>query len=139
MFLSLSLAVGIVASITFFTDRLDGSLMFESKQFLGGDLKFESSSALDETQFPEGNYAYAVIYEFGSVLASEEKFQLASIKSISSPYPLVGEIELANHENIREIKKTPPEAGTVWLDARLSNLLLLRWEKKLILARRIFL
>ena len=49
MFLSLSLAVGIVASITFFTDRLDGSLMFESKQFLGGDLKFESSSALDET------------------------------------------------------------------------------------------
>ena len=123
MFLSLSLAVGIVASITFFTDRLDGSLMFESKQFLGGDLKFESSSALDETQFPEGNYAYTVIYEFGSVLASEEKFQLASIKSISSPYPLVGEIELANHENIREIKKTPPEAGTVWLDARLSNLL----------------
>tara|TARA_A100001234_G_scaffold69532_1_gene61269 strand:+ start:570 stop:3047 length:2478 start_codon:yes stop_codon:yes gene_type:complete len=123
MFLSLSLAVGIVASITFFTDRLDGSLMFESKQFLGGDLKFESSSALDETQFPEGNYAYTVIYEFGSVLASEQKFQLASIKSISSPYPLVGEIELANHENIREIKKTPPEAGTVWLDARLSNLL----------------
>ena len=53
MFLSLSLAVGIVASITFFTDRLDGSLMFESKQFLGGDLKFESSSALDEKILPD--------------------------------------------------------------------------------------
>ena len=48
MFLSLSLAVGIVASITFFTDRLDSSLMFESKQFLGGDLKFESSTEIDE-------------------------------------------------------------------------------------------
>ena len=43
MFLALSLAVGIVASITFFTDRLDGSLMMESKQFLGGDLKYELS------------------------------------------------------------------------------------------------
>ena len=47
MFLSLSLAVGIVASITFFTDRLDGSLMMESKQFLGGDLKYESDTPLD--------------------------------------------------------------------------------------------
>ena len=79
MFLSLSLAIGIVASITFFTDRLDGSLMFESKQFLGGDLKFESSSALDEKILPDGDYTYSVIYEFGSVLASEKKFQLASI------------------------------------------------------------
>ena len=68
MFLSLSLAVGIVASITFFTDRLDSSLMFESKQFLGGDLKFESSTPLDESVFPEGDYSYTTIYEFGSVL-----------------------------------------------------------------------
>ena len=52
MFLSLSLAVGIVASITFFTDRLDGSLMMESKQFLGGDLKYESDTPLDESSFP---------------------------------------------------------------------------------------
>ena len=71
MFLSLTLAVGIVSSITFFTDRLDSSLMFESKQFLGGDLKFESSSALDESNFPDGNYTYATIYEFGSVLGAK--------------------------------------------------------------------
>ena len=68
MFLSLSLAVGIVASITFFTDRLDGSLMMESKQFLGGDLKYESDTPLDESSFPIGDYSYAGIYEFGSVL-----------------------------------------------------------------------
>ena len=123
MFLSLSLAVGIVASITFFTDRLDGSLMFESKQFLGGDLKFESSSALDEKILPDGDYTYAVIYEFGSVLASEKKFQLASIKSVSPPYPLIGEIEINNDKSIREVKKSPPNIGQVWLDIRLSNLL----------------
>ena len=123
MFLSLSLAVGIVASITFFTDRLDGSLMFESKQFLGGDLKFESSSALDEKILPDGDYTYAVIYEFGSVLASEKKFQLASIKSVSPPYPLIGEIEINNDKSVKEVKKSPPNIGQVWLDIRLSNLL----------------
>ena len=63
MFLSLSLAVGIVASITFFTDRLDGSLMFESKQFLGGDLKFESSSALDEKIFIKFSHQIIQFYD----------------------------------------------------------------------------
>ena len=105
MFLSLSLAVGIVASITFFTDRLDSSLMFESKQFLGGDLKFESSTPLDESVFPAGDYSYTTIYEFGSVLGSDTNFQLASIKSVSSPYPLVGEIEILDSNNKKIIKK----------------------------------
>ena len=123
MFLSLSLAVGIVASITFFTDRLDSSLMFESKQFLGGDLKFESSTPLDESVFPEGDYSYTTIYEFGSVLGSDTNFQLASIKSVSSPYPLVGEIEIQDSNGKKIIKKNPPISGKVWLDARLASLL----------------
>ena len=123
MFLSLTLAVGIVSSITFFTDRLDSSLMFESKQFLGGDLKFESSSALDESNFPDGNYTYATIYEFGSVLGAKNNFQLSSVKSVSSPYPLVGEIEILKKDNDKVIKTSPPKSGEVWLDSRLARLL----------------
>ena len=123
MFLSLTLAVGIVASITFFTDRLDSSLLFESKQFLGGDLKFESSSALDETNFPDGSYTYATIYEFGSVLGAKNNFQLSSVKSVSSPYPLVGEIEILKKGNDKVIKRSPPKSGEVWLDSRLARLL----------------
>jgi putative ABC transport system permease protein len=111
MFLSLSLAVGIVASITFFTDRLDSSLMMESKQFLGGDLKYESSTPLDESIFPAGDFSYAVIYEFGSVLGSTNKFQLASIKSISPPYPLVGATEILKINNEKVIKTNPPSLG----------------------------
>ena len=123
MFLSLSLAVGIVASITFFTDRLDSSLMMESKQFLGGDFKYESSTPLDESLFPIEDYSYAVIYEFGSVLGSTKRFQLASVKSVSSPYPLIGEIEILKANNEKVIRANPPKAGKVWLDSRLANLL----------------
>ena len=123
MFLSLSLAVGIVSSITFFTDRLDGSLMMESKQFLGGDFKYESSTPLDESSFPTGDYSYAVIYEFGSVLGSTKKFQLASVKSVSPPYPLIGDIEILKKNNEKIIETNPPKLGKVWIDGRLASLL----------------
>jgi putative ABC transport system permease protein len=123
MFFSLSLAVGIVASITFFTDRLDGSLMMESKQFLGGDLKYESDTPLDESSFPIGDYLYANFYEFGSVLGSSKKFQLASVKSVSPPYPLVGEFEILKKYDERVLETNPPKPGKVWLDTRLANLL----------------
>ena len=78
--------------------------MMESKQFLGGDLKFESSTPLDESVFPEGDYSYTTIYEFGSVLGSDTNFQLASIKSVSSPYPLVGEIEIQDISSIFQLE-----------------------------------
>ena len=139
MFLSLSLAVGIVASITFFTDRLDNSLMMESKQFLGGDLKYESSTPLDESIFPAGDFSYAVIYEFGSVLGSANKFQLASIKSISPPYPLVGEIEILEINNEKDIKTNPPGLGKAWIDKRLANLLEVNIGEKINIGEKDFL
>ena len=76
MFLSLSLAVGIVASITFFTDRLDSSLMMESKQFLGGDLKYESDTPLDEYSFPIGDYTYATFMNLDQSLVQQKNFNL---------------------------------------------------------------
>ena len=63
MFLSLTLAVGIVASITLFTDRLDRSLIAESQVFLGGDLKFETSDAIEESNIPNFEGQFAKIYE----------------------------------------------------------------------------
>ncbi len=70
-----------------------------------------------------GDYSYTTIYEFGSVLGSDTNFQLASIKSVSSPYPLVGEIEILDSNRKQIIKKNPPARGKVWLDARLASLL----------------
>ena len=64
----LTLAVGIVASITLFTDRLDRSLIAESQVFLGGDLKFETSDAIEESNIPNFEGQFAKIYEFGSSL-----------------------------------------------------------------------
>ena len=86
MFLSLTLAVGIVAlSLCLPTGR---SLIAESQVFLGGDLKFETSDAIEESNIPNFEGQFAKIYEFGSVVSNADNFQLAAIKSVEKPYPI---------------------------------------------------
>jgi len=123
MFLSLTLAVGIVASITLFTDRLDRSLIAESQVFLGGDLKFETSDAIEESNIPNFEGQFAKIYEFGSVVSNADNFQLAAIKSVEEPYPIAGQLEIINENSAVETFTSPPNPGEIWLDGRLARLL----------------
>ena len=123
MFLSLTLAVGIVASITLFTDRLDRSLIAESQVFLGGDLKFETSDAIEESNIPNFEGQFAKIYEFGSVVSNADNFQLAAIKSVEKPYPIAGQLEIINEKSEVETFTSPPNPGEIWLDGRLARLL----------------
>ena len=123
MFLSLTLAVGIVASITLFTDRLDRSLIAESQVFLGGDLKFETSDAIEESNIPNFEGQFAKIYEFGSVVSNSDNFQLAAIKSVEEPYPIAGQLEIINENSEVETFTSPPNPGEIWLDGRLAGLL----------------
>ena len=96
MLLSLTVAIGILSSIALFSDRLQKSLDAESKEFLGGDFKFETSYEIQESQIPKVDFISSKIHIFGSVLAYEDEFRLATIKSVDSTYPLEGEIELNN-------------------------------------------
>lgn len=123
MFLSLTLAVAIVASITLFTDRLDRSLIAESQVFLGGDLKFETSDAIEESNIPNFEGQFAKIYEFGSVVSNADNFQLAAIKSVEEPYPIAGQLEIINESSELETFTSPPNQGEIWLDGRLAGLL----------------
>ena len=123
MFLSLTLAVAIVASITLFTDRLDRSLIAESQVFLGGDLKFETSDAIEESNIPNFEGQFAKIYEFGSVVSNADNFQLAAIKSVEEPYPIAGQLEIINGSSELETFTSPPNQGEIWLDGRLAGLL----------------
>ena len=61
---------------------------------------------------------------FASVIFSENEMQLSSVKAVDNSYPLVGEIELKDSTGIYTVK-TNPNPGTVWMDERLKNLLLL--------------
>ena len=76
---------------------------------------------------------------FASVIFSENEMQLSSVKAVDNSYPLVGEIELKDSTGIYTVK-TNPKPGTVWMDERLKNLLLLDYGDEIYIgdARLIF-
>lgn len=125
MFFALVLAVATVSSISLFTDRLEKALLSETQEFLGGDLKFESSDLIDDDAYEEINQLRIKSTEmvlFASMLASGENLQLASIKAVDQKYPLVGGLELKSGSSKEYVKK-PPNRGYVWLDQRLMEIL----------------
>ena len=142
MLISLILAVTIVSGISLFTDRLEQALDGETEEFLGGNLKFESNQNLikpliDRLELKDTNYMEMVL--FASVIFSENEMQLSSVKAVDNSYPLVGEIELKDSTGIYTVKKNP-KPGTVWMDERLKNLLLLDYGDEIYIgdARLIF-
>ena len=128
MFFALVLAVATVSSISLFTDRLEKALLAETQEFLGGDLKFESSDLIEDQAYEEINKLSLKSTEmalFASMLASKDNLQLASVKAVDQNYPLVGGIELQSNSIIQYVKN-PPKKGQVWLDSRLLDLLELK-------------
>lgn len=125
MLLSLVLAVTIVSGISLFTDRLEKVLSSETKEFLGGDLKFESNEDSIKASLKNLNLDKSKTSEmavFASVVFSEEEMQLSSIKAVDNSYPLIGELELQNKSGTYKTKQNP-DLGTIWIDERLKNLL----------------
>ena len=125
MFFALVLAVATVSSISLFTDRLEQALTIETQEFLGGDLKFESNDLIEDEAYKKKEQLELKVSEkvqFASMLSSKEDLQLASIKAVDRNYPLVGHMELQS-KSVKEIVKTPPKKGQVWLDRRLMDIL----------------
>ena len=135
MLASLILAITIVSGISLFTDRLEQALNTETEEFLGGKLKFESNQnsikgVIEDLKLEETSYMEMVL--FASVIFSGDEMQLSSVKAVDNYYPLIGELELKNSNGMFKISSSP-EPGTVWMDERLQNLLLLDYGDEIFL------
>ena len=140
MLLSLVLAVTIVSGISLFTDRLEKVLSSETKEFLGGDLKFESNEqnikeSLEELTLKNSQTSEMAI--FASVIFSDQEMQLSSIKAVDNSYPLIGELELQDSSGTYKTRNNP-SPGTLWMDERLKNLLSLDYGDKIYLGDATF-
>jgi putative ABC transport system permease protein len=126
MMLALILAITCVSGIGLFTDRLEKALQFQTAEFLGGEIKFESNQELSTENLEvierlDLNQTKMVL--FASVIASQSEMQFSSIKAVDNSYPLVGQIQLEPPFNQGiHIKKTP-QKNNAWLDERLLDLL----------------
>ena len=135
MLVSLVLAITIVSGISLFTDRLEQALNTETEEFLGGKVKFESNQntikpLLEKLEFENTDYMEMIL--FASVIFSENEMQLSSVKAVDNSYPLIGELEIQDSSGTYELKSSP-EPGTVWMDERLQNLLLLEYGDEIYL------
>ena len=135
MLASLILAITIVSGISLFTDRLEQALNTETEEFLGGKLKFESNQntikgVIEDLKLEETSHMEMVL--FASVIFSDNEMQLSSVKAVDNYYPLIGELELKNSSGIFKARSNP-EPGTVWMDERLQNLLLLDYGDEIFL------
>ncbi len=67
---------------------------------------------------------YSLLTSLGSMVASEQGFQLASIAAIDQSYPLEGQIIIAHNskDTEGEVEQSPPK-GTIWVSLRLANAL----------------
>ena len=140
MLLSLVLAVTIVSGISLFTDRLEKVLSSETKEFLGGDLKFESNEqnikeSLEVLTLKNSQTSEMAI--FASVIFSDQEMQLSSIKAVDNSYPLIGELELQDNSGTYKTRNNP-SPGTLWMDERLKNLLSLDYGDKIYLGDATF-
>jgi putative ABC transport system permease protein len=126
--MALVLAVGVVSGISAFTTRLQNALEQEAHRFLAADLVVRSSRDLP-AQWPdvaeERGLRQARTLTFPSmVFAGDENMYLASVKAVSSAYPLRGELTYSEQPFGTVARASSgPGPGEVWLDSRLFPLL----------------
>lgn len=139
---ALAIAVAAVSAVGFFTDRVDRGLAQRASTLLAADLVIESSREIDEAWVREARQRgleTAKTVAFPTVLVADERTELVSVKAVSPNYPLRGEAEIADTKGgAGGPARSPPQAGTVWLDPRLFERLAVEVGDRLAVGEREF-
>ncbi len=124
LILALMVAVTGVSSINFFSERIRIAMIEESSTFIGADLQLTGSREADENWFKEADklgLESAKSLLFASVVASDNAFQLASVRSVDTIFPLKGSLQLKTANDSDTEINYKPQQGEVWVDSRLFS------------------
>src|SRR5207245_691357 len=123
-------AVGGVASVAFFADRVRQALTREAHQVLGADVLMAADHAWTpefRDEIARRGLSRAESMNFVSMARAGEETLLAAVKAVSPGYPLRGKLRIASGLNLpdADTDAVPPQ-GTVWLDERMMAALKVR-------------
>ncbi len=137
LLLSLVVAVTAMTSVGFFIDRLRSGLERDAAQLLGADLVLNAdqpiAAGVREEAIKRGLTIAETVSFTSMALANADaadqtntdaqaafKSQLASVKAVSSGYPLRGKLRVAAAPAAPDaIAQDEPAVGTVWVDSAL--------------------
>ena len=128
--LALVLAVGGVASVAFFADRVRQALTREAHQVLGADMLMTADHAWNpefRDEIARRGLSRAESMTFVSMARAGNETLLAAVKAVSPTYPLRGRLRVAPGLNLPDADTDAvPPPGTVWLDERMMAALKVR-------------
>jgi len=125
---ALVLAVMVVTAVSLFADRVERGLNQQITSFLASDLTVRGGIEIGDdyrAKAAELNLQTADLALFRSMVFAGDNNHLASVKAVSSAYPLRGQMELSDDLAAGNVVKRSngPASGEAWVEARLFNLL----------------
>jgi len=122
LLIALMLAVGSIATVGLFADRVRLALHQEASSLLGADLRISSTRPLSSTYRAEALHRGLHAIEtksFPSMLSSKQQNVLAEILAVDEGYPLRGQIQI--DDGTSHVTQSIPVRGTLWADTRLMQ------------------
>jgi putative ABC transport system permease protein len=117
--LAIAIAVGALAAVGLFSERMRVALGQEARQILGADLVLSSDrmpAAELDAQAREAGLTFTRTVVFPSMVGSGDALRLGSIKAVGPRYPLRGQVQLSQAGGETHVATDIPAPGSVWLD-----------------------
>ncbi len=127
LLLALVLAVGSLATVGLFADRVKQALGQQAASLLGADLRITSTRPISADYRKMAQLRGLRVVEsrtFPSMVSHQGRVLLSEIQAVEAGYPLRGKIEI--DDGSLHVADGIPLPGTVWADERLMRRLELR-------------
>ena len=121
LLVALTLSVAALSSVSFLADRLQRAFQFDARQLLAADLLLVADQPLPERFIQEAKerrlgLAQTIVFPSMATVGSQSK--LASLKAVSTAYPLRGSLRVSPTQS-----NPTPITGSVWVDPAMLNVL----------------
>ena len=120
LLLALVLAVGSLATVGLFADRVRQALQQQAQSLIGADLRLTSTRPFSPEYRKAAKARGLQVVQsrtFPSMVSHREQVLLSEIQAVETGYPLRGKIEI--DDGSLHVAQTLPAQGTVWADERL--------------------
>ena len=127
--MAIAIAVGALAAVGLFSERMRVALGQEARQILGADLVLSSDrmpAAELDAQARDAGLTFTRTVVFPSMVGSGDALRLSSVKAVGPGYPLRGQVRLSRASGETTPASDIPAPGSVWLDDALMATLAVR-------------